>query len=279
MEIIKKIKDKLIGVTNANNTLYVGKQASMLWSDETAKTIFYGSPIKVGEEIGDIQSNLIRRIVLSPEYYELHMLDELPEVPAEEVDEALKWHMADLLHKDGTNLLVRHFSCFDDSDQSVNKYYAAVAEYSDIQTITEGIRADHLESIAINELSINDWQSQQDGEGDSTIIIAIEESNVNLYFFVRNCFIFKRQILGHDPNQLIDSIQRTMEFCSSNFKAPSVSRVFVTQHEFCKTLSKSLDAKATYYFVNTFQNADEQTPERAIALAAYHPLSVEVNEI
>ncbi len=282
MEILKKLKDKLTGGSSATSTLHIGQQSAMLWDEPSrSKKVLTGSPQQIPKILGDHGIRQIKRLVLAPEFYELHLLDQAPDVPKDALDEALQWHMAELMNRDGTELLVRHFPCFTpESHHASGKFYAAVAIRSELKHLIDSLEAENLASIEINELSIARWQAEQESTDKSSVLIAIELSNINLYFFVNDHFYFKRQILGHDPNQLIDTIQRTLGFCHSNFDAPEVTRVFVTEHDFCQTLSQSLDLNASFYFVNTFhEHADEQTPERAIALAAYHPLSVEVSAL
>lgn len=278
MNIFETIRNLIRTSPVGNLALYIAKEGFIFWNEITQqREIILGEPSTICKTIDSKILANVRRIILSPEFYELHLLDEVPPVPLAEYDEALRWQMAELLKKDGTDLIVRHFPFFKREHPNIGqRYYVAVASHTELKTLIDNFAHPSLETITINELALSEWQSQQDADGKSAILMAVASHQITVYFFNEDHFCFKRVIPGSEPLKFVDAIQRTLSYCRTSFNAPEISRVFSTDKTIGEALAAYVDSAAKIYHVKLGTETGNLLPESMIALASTHPLSVEV---
>lgn len=205
-------------------------------------------------------------ISLSHHFYQLLLVD-TPNVAENELREAVKWRVKDLITQPIEKMVVDVFRLPADAYRGrMNMVYAALIEQARIAPLVNACESLDLElqSIGIAELAlarISRQMAEMENRGLALLFLTGNDGSINL---VENGYLYLTRTLemqasggysgnlefNQDPtDNLALDIQRSLDYYESQLGKSGVSRVYlmsesVEQHHWCEALSQRLPIKA-----------------------------------
>jgi len=180
--------------------------------------------------------------VLSPQHYHLLQV-EPPQVPAEELKEALRWRVKDLINFDIEDAILDTFPLPEESFRNrAVMVYVVVAKRSIIEEAEALIKAAGLElrSVDIAELTLCNLmpKDEQQAQGSALVLIQGGEGVLNLVkdqtlYLTRNVKADPQQLCGGELlsnatfNHLVLEIQRSLDYYESGLAQPPATRLLL----------------------------------------------------
>jgi len=187
-------------------------------------------------------------ISLSGNFYNLLLID-APDVPAEEMADAIKWRVKDLINQPIDSVSVQYFTLPEDAYRGrMNMVYVAVVENAIIKqvvTVCDDLGLD-IQSITIEDLSLSNLVfSAGVTEGDSTGIVSLgaHEGQMRLLeygnlYLARNLDIGVERLNGLNEdelseydlaqcNEMMFDIKRSLDYYESQLGKGMVNRVII----------------------------------------------------
>jgi len=180
--------------------------------------------------------------VLSPQFYYLLQV-EPPQVPAEELKEALRWRVKDLIHFDIEDAIIDTFPLPEESFRNrAAMIYVVVVKRSIIEeaealTKAAGLK---LRSVDIAELALCNLmpKDEQQSQGTALVLIQGGEGVLNLVkgqtlYLTRNVKADPQQLRGGELlsnatfNHLVLEIQRSLDYYESGLAQPPATRLLL----------------------------------------------------
>jgi len=240
-------------------------------------------------------------ICLSHHYYQMLLVD-TPSVPDNELREAVKWRVKDLITQPVEKMVVDVFRLPQDAYRGrVNMVYVALIERAIVAPlVTQCSERDlALQSIGIAELAlaqISRMIADMENRSLAMLLLTGENGSINL---VENGYLYltrtlEMQSMGgysgnldfqQDPtDNLALDIQRSLDYYESQLGKAAVNRVFlvsesIEQHHWCEALSARLPVAAQgFSLLDVIDGADELntiqqgllTPAVGVALGGQH---------
>jgi len=180
--------------------------------------------------------------VLSPQHYHLLQV-EPPQVPAEELKEALRWRVKDLISFDIKDAVLDTFPLPEEAFRNrPTMVYVVVARRSIVEEAEQLIKAAGLElrSVDIAELSLCNLMpnDEQQAQGTALVLIQGGEGVLNLVknetlYMTRNVKADPAQLRGGELlsnatfNHLVLEIQRSLDYYESGLAQPPATRLLL----------------------------------------------------
>jgi len=180
--------------------------------------------------------------VLSPQHYHLLQV-EPPQVPAEELKEALRWRVKDLINFDIEDAVLDAFPLPEEVFRNRPvMVYVVVARRSIVEEAEQLIKAVGLElrSVDIAELSLCNLMpnNEQQAQGTALVLIQGGEGVLNLVknetlYLTRNVKADPAQLRGGELlsnatfNHLVLEIQRSLDYYESGLAQPPATRLLL----------------------------------------------------
>jgi MSHA biogenesis protein MshI len=221
-------------------------------------------------------------IVLNPSQYTL-LLVEAPKVPAEELAEALRWRIKDLINFPAADAVIDAFFLPEDSARGGTRMaYAVVAQRSVISNLVAQVRAAQLNLTVIDaaELALRNlvetccdtrrgvglvkWLQ---GGGSLQIIRA-----GNLYLSRQFSLPYNGGLLDDLPGEaLVLELQRSLDYFERQLRQPPPSHLYlcgenVTPDKLTPDIRSSLAVTMDLLFLNAGLQIDEQVQEHTLSL-------------
>lgn len=186
--------------------------------------------------------------VLASEHYRILTIDK-PSVPDNELVDAIRWQVKDLIDVPMEDAVITHFD-YPDSLPGKTQVYVVVARKDAIQTIIELTEQADMELVAIDiaELAMGNLMHPWLQEGQSMALIAENLKGIVVNCFIGNEFSFTRELPGvflprdksddelsldlevdsqQSNEQLLLEIQRTLDYYESQISKRAVTRVVI----------------------------------------------------
>jgi len=180
--------------------------------------------------------------VLSPQHYHLLQV-EPPQVPAEELKEALRWRVKDLINFDIEDAVLDTFPLPEESFRNrAVMVYVVVAKRSVIEEAEALTKAAGLvlRSVDIAELTLCNLmpKDEQQAQGSALVLIQGGEGVLNLVkdqtlYLTRNVKADPQQLRGGELlsnatfNHLVLEIQRSLDYYESGLAQPPATRLLL----------------------------------------------------
>jgi len=180
--------------------------------------------------------------VLPPEHYNLLQV-EPPKVPEEELKEALRWHVKDLISFDINDAVVDTFPLPEEAFRNrPAMVYVVVAKRSVIEEAEQLVNGAGLtlRSVDIAELSLCNLMpdDDQDAKGAALVLLQSGEGVLNL---IKNKILYLTRNVKADPekmqggellsnatfNHLVLEVQRSLDYYESGLAQPPAMRLLV----------------------------------------------------
>ena len=183
--------------------------------------------------------NAACRLVLSLSQYELFLL-EAPSVPEEEMAEALRWRVKDLISYSIDSAIVTLFPLPEDSNRSGRKMiYAVVAEKSEIERSIKLIEEIGLtlKSIDIQELAHRNLAERVSDDNRGVAVISLNDGKGNIQLFKGPDLYLTRKfdvrysggLFEELPSeQLVLEIQRSLDYYERQMGQVPPRDIFLT---------------------------------------------------
>lgn len=190
-------------------------------------------------------TNVPANLVLSPEFYQLFLV-ELPNVPEEELKDAIQWRVKDLINYPLEEAVVDVFALPSDAFRGRMKMaYAIAAKLENIKHIINAASEAklNLQSIDVTEMAtrnvIHSWS--QGGQAIAVLHVGGKGAQINIMegsnvYLSRNLNIKKSDLVSAEGAEakrefLQLEIQRSLDYFESQIGKGSVSKILFTPLE------------------------------------------------
>lgn len=203
--------------------------------------------------------------VLSPEHYNLLQV-EPPKVPPEELKEALRWHVKDLISFDINDAVVDTFPLPEEAFRNrPAMVYVVVAKRSVIEEAEQLVNGAGLtlRSVDIAELSLCNLMPDDDQQAKGAALVLLQ-NNEGVLNLIKNKTLYLTRNVKADPekmrggellsnatfNHLVLEVQRSLDYYESGLAQPPATRLLVApvgdeQSTLCDALDVSFGLWAT----------------------------------
>lgn len=227
-------------------------------------------------------SRLPCHIVLASNEYNL-LLGEAPKVPAEELGEALRWRVKDLITFPVADAVIDAFLLPEDSARGNNRMaYAVVSQRKTVETRVAQSRAAQLslKAIDIAELALRNLvetccDTQRGvalvrlGQGGGNLLIL---RNGNVYLSRQFSLSYNAGLLDDLPAEaLVLELQRSLDYFERQMRQSPPSHVYlcgenVTEDKLTAAIKQSLPMSVSLLSLTDGIQIDEAVPEHTLSL-------------
>jgi MSHA biogenesis protein MshI len=204
-------------------------------------------PLSAGENPADVlRARLVKlglqrvpcHLVLSPPHYNL-LLVEAPKVPPEELAEALRWRIKDLVHFPVADAAIDAFFLPEDSARGGNRMaYAVVTQRSTIAALVEQFKAAQLPLAVIDvaELALRNVAETCCDTKRGVAIVKLAQGGGSLQIIRGGNLYLSRQFsLGYNAGLLDDlpgealvlELQRSLDYFERQLRQPPPSHLYL----------------------------------------------------
>lgn len=247
----------IVLLSNASSAMPTLEHCEFIGSDDESKCVsLLASRVK---ELG--LQNTPCRLVLKRGSYQF-LLVEAPKVPAEELNEALRWRIKDLLNFPVENAVIDAFLLPQDSARgSAPMAYVAVAEKSVIQTAVDSIASSHLDlqSIDVAELCLRNLAIKAEDSSRGLAIVHLVQGGGALQVLRNNQLYLSRQLDLQYNGGLLDDLpeealtlelQRSLDYYERQMRqVPPKTILFcgenITEDKLTDSFTQNLSATAS----------------------------------
>ncbi|WP_144392408.1 hypothetical protein [Pleionea sediminis] len=224
-----------------STTPFIELSGQLALTEEALKTDFKSSLAKLDVKGSDAYW------ILASEHYRIMTLDK-PNVPSNEMDDAIRWQVKDHIDVPINEAVLTHFD-YPEALPSKNKINVVVARRDAVESIIKLSELVDINLIAIDiaELAMGNLMTPWLQEGQSIALIAESLRGVVVNCYIGHQFSFTRELPGvflprdksedelsldenieQDSNdQLLLEIQRTLDYYESQISKRAVTKVVI----------------------------------------------------